>query len=424
MVKLKRMIRVGCIFWVIGLLWSCRQDPSSASASQTLVRVWAHQGQEAENEAMRGMAEAFNAAHPDIRVDLDFFPDYQYTEKLSIAAAGGDMPDVFDLDGPTVAQFADAGLLAPIPTLLPELPLDDFAPSIVEQGTYEGTVYALGAFDSALVLYFDREMLTQAGVVPPPPNTAWSWDHFLEACRALHTLGIQPVALHMDISADEWFTYAFSPLIWSAGGRLISPPNGTDGVLDHPLNQAALARWQGLFEKGYARRSPMRPDPFGAGETAMDWSGHWMARSHLEAKGEQLGVMPLPRTGKHVTAACGSWCWAVSSRSRHPEAAAQWLSWVLDPATGVRPIVEANGAVPARTSAYRFFPEYQQEPFATFRHLQEHHAQPRPVTPVYPVLTRHFAAALRDIARGADVEERLADSAKAVQRVIDRNQMP
>lgn len=372
---------------------------------------------------MRAMAEAFNEAYAakNIRVVLDFFPDYQYTEKVSIAAAARDLPDVMDLDGPTVAQFVDAGLLAPLDPFFTEDELADFLPTIIEQGTIDHTLYALGAFDSAMVLYYDKSRLAAAGVTLPEHGTAWTWDEFMEACRMLQTAGMEPVSLHMDITGDEWYTYAFSPLIWSAGGALIDLENErVVGILNSPVNVRVLSNWQQLFEKGYAARAPINPDPFGAGETAMDWSGHWMARSHLEVKGDNLGVMPLPRTGPEPAAACGSWCWAISAHSTKPDLAVKWLKWVTHPEKGVEPIVRAGGAVPARLSAFEFFPDYEHDPWRLFKELLRDHGRPRPQTPHYPNLTQHFAAAVRDIAQGADVETRLAQAAEAVQRIVDR----
>ena len=70
---------------------------------------------------MRAIVAAFNAAHAadGVRVDMTFFPDFQYTEKISIAAAARDLPDAFDIDGPLVARYVDAGLLAPLgPSIL------------------------------------------------------------------------------------------------------------------------------------------------------------------------------------------------------------------------------------------------------------------------------------------------------------------
>jgi multiple sugar transport system substrate-binding protein len=389
-----------------------------------IVRVWCQQGQEAENRAMRAMAAAFNEAHAaqGLEAQLTFFPDFQYTEKVSIAAAARDLPDVLALDGPTVARFVDAGLLRPIAGFFSAAELADFAPTIRAQGEIDGILYALGAFDSALVLYYDRDLLARAGVVPPTGAQGWSWDEFLDACARVKAAGIDPVALHMDETGDEWYTYAFSPVVWSAGGRLIGADGRqVEGVLNSPGNAEALRRWREIFERDFAARAPVDPNPFGNGKTAMDWTGHWMARSHLAAKGGRLGALPLPAMGPEPVAACGSWCWGLTQNARNPDRAALWLRWVTDPVHGILPIVAANGAVPARASAYPLFPEYDEPPFRLFRELQETAGRPRPRTPFYPTLTQHFAAALRDIARGADPQECLDRAAAQVQRRIDRH---
>ena len=183
---------------------------------------------------------------------------------------------------------------------------------------------------------------------------------------------------------------------------------------------AALEQWQRVFTQGYAATDPVNPDPFGSGAVAMDWSGHWMARSHLEKKGDRLGAMPLPRIGDQPAAPCGSWCWGISAQSDNQEAAAEWLQWVTDPQTGVEPIVRANGAVPARRSAFAAFPAYQEYPYKLFREQLERFARPRPHTPFYSTLTQRFAAALRDIARGAHPAARLQQAETEVQKVIER----
>ena len=152
----------------------------------------------------------------------------------------------------------------------------------------------------------------------------------------------------------------------------------------------------------------------------MDWTGHWMAPSHIEAKGENLGAMPLPKMGDDIVAPCGSWCWAMSSAASDPDATALWLQWVVHPEHGIEPMVRANGAVPARESAFGAFPEYDEMPYKLFREQLIEWARPRPRTPFYATLTQNFALALRDIARGADAQDRLDTAAEAVQRVIDR----
>lgn len=406
------------------LVCSC-QDGSGRGP--TVVRAWAHQGQEAENRALRQIVAEFNATHVEegVRVEITFFPDYQYTEKVSIAAAARDLPDAMELDGPTVAQFVDAGLMQSLDSWIAEDARHDFLPTILAQGTVNGKLYALGAFDSALVLYYDKTLLAEAGVTPPTGGAAWTWTEFLQACRRLKAAGHDPVSLHMDVSADEWFTYAFSPIVWSAGGRLIAE-DGTqvEHVLNDKVNVEALRRWQVLFEEDLVDRNPIDPNPFGAGKTAMDWTGHWMARSHMDDKGDRLGVMPLPKVGPISAAPCGSWCWGITVQAHPPKWAAEWVAWVTDGEHGVLPMVRANGAVPARKSVFDADPAYQQPPYSVFRALLESSGRPRPRTPHYAPLTQHVAAALRDIASGADVQERLDRAAAQIQRIINRRSGP
>lgn len=409
---------------VLGVVWlfscgaGCRRAPVAGDGAR-VIRVWSHQGQEEENRAMREIAAAFNTVHADegVRVELTFFPDFQYSEKLAIAAAARDLPDAFDLDGPLVARLVDAGLLAPLDDYFSEEDRADFLPTILQQGTVGGRLYAVGAFESAVVLYYDQAMLARAGVAPSAEG--WTWQEFLRACERLKAVGMEPLAMHMDDGADEWFTYAFSPVVWSGGGALIAG-DGVRGVLASEENVRSLEGWRAVFAQGYAATDPVDPNPFGNGKTAMDWTGHWMARGHLAAKGDRLGVMRLPRVGATASAPCGSWCWGVSAQSGDKGLAARWLTWVTGTETGVVPAVRANGAVPARRSAFAFFPEYEEAPYRLFREQLETTARARPRTPYYATLTSRFAAALRDIARGADVKARLEQAEDEVQAVIDR----
>lgn len=412
--------------WLLGAgaACTCPWLTGCARGGEQPLRVWAHQGQESENRALRQIAAEFERAelHPASRLELTFFPDHHYTERLSIAAAAEALPDAFELDGPLVTRFVDAGRLAPLGPLFSAEELADFLPTIRAQGSVEGQLYTLGSYDSAAVLYCDRSLLDAAGVRYTHGGHGFTWAELLDTCERLAARGIRPLALHTSASADEWFTYAFSPLLWSGGGQLIDarPGGGVRGVLASGENVATLRAWQALFQRGFAFADAVDPDPFGNGTAAMDWSGHWMARSHLRNKGAALGVMGLPRLGPQPVAACGSFCWALSRGAAQPERAIRWLRWVTDAERGVAPLVRANGAVPARLSAFAAFPEYEHLPYRLFREQLETFARPRPHTPFYATLTQKLAAAMRDIAHGADVAARLQRAEDEVQGFIDR----
>lgn len=427
--RLRRAVVLAILPWFC-LAGACGGRPQgdadrSAEPDRRMVTVWAHHGRPDENKAMQRIIEAFNAAHNTtggVRARVTFFPDRQYADKVSIAAASASLPDVVEVDGPYVGPWAAEGLLQPVGDLVTSETLGDFLGPIVEQGTYEGRLYALGAFDSALVVYYNREMIEQAGLDPPERlEAAWTWATFVDALRRVRPYCRVPLSLHMDVQSDEWFTYAFSPLVWSAGGRLIDTEAGrVEGVLNSAVNVKTFGRWKALFEKGLAEASSPEPNPFAAGLAAFDWTGHWMLASFEATEGLRYGVMPLPKMGQEVVTASGSWCWGLSSSCEDRQAAWEVVRWLLDPKEGIQPMVEANDAVPGRRRAFEYFPEYERMPHRLFRHQLVEAAHPRPRTPVYLTLTGAFAGALRDIALGAPVEPMLDRAAATIQRALDR----
>jgi ABC-type glycerol-3-phosphate transport system substrate-binding protein len=406
------------------LLAGCGRQGDPSDADAQVISIWAHHGRDAEHAATQRIVADFNRAHaPErLRLEIEFFPDRQYPDKVSIAAVSGNLPDILDIDGPYVGPWAAEGLLQPLDELVDAALRADFLPSLIEQGSYDGKLYALGAFDSALVVYYNRDLMERAGLDPPDRIAeAWSWETFVDALQRVKPHAVVPLSLHMDDLSDEWFTYAFSPLVWSNGGALIDPSTGrVDGVLNSPQAVDAIRRWQGLFTDGLAEATTTNPDPFSAGDAAFDWTGHWMLPRFEAAEGLRFGVMPLPKAGARFVSASGSWCWGISRSCADPAAAWKALRWLLDPETGIAPIVSANGAVPGRRSAFDRFPKYETMPRRLFREQLEQAARARPRTPLYLTLTSAFARALKDIALGADVQARLTEAAETVQRAADR----
>jgi ABC-type glycerol-3-phosphate transport system substrate-binding protein len=126
--------------------------------------------------------------------------------------------------------------------------------------------------------------------------------------------------------------------------------------------------------------------------------------------------------GDEAVVPSGSWCWGISRDCDRREKAWQVIEWFLDPENGIKPIVDANSAVPGRKSAFALFPEYDEMPRKLFREQLLQAAHPRPRTPVYLALTREFGQALQEIANGAAVSERLGAAADAVQTALERRQ--
>jgi multiple sugar transport system substrate-binding protein len=401
-----------------------------APAEAVTIDVWFHSGKGPEREALNATIEEFNNTHDQVQVNAIQLPEGSYNDQVNAAALAGDLPCALDFDGPFLYNYAWSGYLIPIDDYVPEDVKNDFLPSIIDQGTYAGNLYSLGQFDSGLAIWGNKEYLDQAGVrIPEGIDDVWTKEEFLSALQSLQELEEVEYAIDfkMNYGQGEWYTYGFSPIIWSHGGGLIdrSDYQSADGVLNSPESIEAMEFFQSLFEEGYTTAEPAGDDDFYINNTAaLSWVGHWMWEPHSENMGDNLVLIPMPDFGAGAKTGMGSWNWGITSNCENPEATWTFLEFILSPEEILR-MTNANGAVPARTSAIEQSELYGEEgPLNIFvQQLQSDMAVPRPKYPGYPVLTSAFQEAVQNIvAGGGNVEEELNEAVQTIDQDIEDNQ--
>jgi len=368
--------------------------------------------------------ERFNAAHGELRVRLTEIPEGAYNAQVQAAAVAGALPDLLELDGPYLASYVWQGHLRVLDDLLPDSLRADLLPSIVAQGRWHGRLWSVGTFDSGLGIYADGARLREVGARIPTLERPWSGAE-LDALLERLARG-DPDGAVLDLKLDyagEWYTYAFSPLIQSAGGDLVDRTGGggADGTLNGPAAVAACARVQRWIERG-------RVDPnidgaaFVARRVALAFGGHWNYAEYAEELGDELLLLPLPDLGRGTRTGQGSWTWALSAGARHPETATRFLLYLMR-TEQILAMSATNGAVPATRSAVARSPHYRPGgPLRLFAdQLQGRWAVPRPRTPAYPVITAEFQKAFDRIRGGGDVQEALDGASRAIDREIADN---
>ena len=388
-------------------------------AGTPVVEVWFHTGQPGEQQTIEDQVARFNASQRHEVVHLTLLPEGGYNAQVQAAAAAGDLPDLLEVDGPFLYRYAWQGVVRPLDGLLPEAIVLDLLPSIRDQGTYQGMLYGVGTFDSGLGLWGDRRRLVAADAsIPASPDQAWTADAFDQILDRLAADDPDGEVLDLKLNySGEWYTYAFSPILQSAGADLIDRGLGQAGnVLDCPAAVKALTRVQGWIERG--RVDPNLDDAaFTTGRVALSWAGHWEYPRYHAALGDNLVLMPLPNFGHGTRTGQGSWQWVIAARSHHPDAAARFLSFLLRPEE-VAAMAAANGAVPATRTAVAASPLYGKGgPLRLFvEQLTDGVSVPRPQTPAYPVITAAFQRAFDDLRNGGDVRAALNRAAATIDR--------
>lgn len=413
------------LFALTSLALAACEQGGSPPTNATVLSVWAHAGQASERRVLERQVQAFNRQHADIHAHLTFIPERSYNAQVEAAAVAGTLPDLLEFDAPYLASYAWQGNLQPLENLLPAALQRQLLPSIVKQGSYRGHLYGVGTFDSGLALYARKSLLERVGArIPTHPDQAWSVDEFERILKRLAAHDPDGAVLDLKLNyPDEWFTYAFSPLLVSAGGGLIShgdPPHA-EGVLNGPASVAAMTHVQRWFANGWV--DPNVDDAaFVSGRVALSWAGHWEYRRYHAAFGKDLVLLPLPDFGHGSRTGQGSWVWGITRRARAPDKAAAFIAFLLQPKQ-ILAMTEANGAVPATLTAIHRSPLYQPGgPLHLFvEQLAGGYAVPRPRTPAYPVISARFRQAFADIRNGTPVQQALDRAATLIDREIHDN---
>ncbi len=407
------------------LIGGCSEQQTPKESDTLVLSVWAHGGQATERGVLERQVKRFNSEHTDLQIELSFLPEQSYNAQVQAAAVAGELPDLLEVDGPYLYNYIWQGHLAPLDSLLAPEIQSNLIPSVSDQGRYKDRLYGVGVFDSGLGIYARRSTLSVAGIrIPRGPEEAWSKTEFEEILSNLAARDEDGRVLDLKLNyTGEWFTYALSPLLQSAGADLIDRQDyqSAAGILNGPSAVAAMESLQDWLVS--ERVDPNLDDAaFVSGRVALSWAGHWEYPRYAETIGEDLVVLPLPDMGRGSRTGQGSWLWSISSHSENQQQAATFIAFLLR--TGeVLEMTSANGAVPATRSAIRKSAHYGDNgPLHLFsRQLLDGYSIPRPKTPAYPIITSAFQRVVADIRANVPVQSALDTAVKEIDRDIRDN---
>jgi multiple sugar transport system substrate-binding protein len=366
----------------------------------------------------------FNASQSNWRVELEEFPQAAYNPSVVAAALAGNLPDILDVDGPVMPNWAWAGYMQALD--LPEGILDGFLPSVI--GAWQGEVYSVGLWDAAKAIYARRSVLEANGIRIPTLDAPWTFEEFDAALVTLQATGDYEYAFDVGMAwTGEWYPYAFSPFLQSFGGDLIdrSTHLTADGVLNGPEAVAFGNWWQSLFTRGLTPGTSQdgadRETGFLDGRYALQWNGNWAAVPALEAFGDDLLFLPAPDFGHGPKIGGASWQFGVSATTQNADGANAFIAFALDDAY-LAAFSDGIGLVPSTLSAAALTENYGPGgALEVFYELSNRQSLIRPATPAYVGIALTFEKALADIANGADVQDTLDAAVDEIERDIANN---
>ncbi|MGW6905391.1 ABC transporter substrate-binding protein [Streptomyces sp. NPDC054940] len=292
----------------------------------------------------------FEKQHPDIRVQTSFSAYEAYKQKLATQAAGGDAPDVMQLDYRQIDQYASGGVLLDLARQKAVLGTGEIDPGLLATGRLDGTQYAIPQGRGTETVAYDVKVWKESGV--PLPGRSWTWSEWADTMRALAEKTGKPGATDPGQSED-----CFEVWLRGRGKSLYTKDGGLGFTADD------LTRWW-TFTDQLRREGVVSPaeqttqldgsvenTPLGRGEAVADsnWDAPASGFLALIPGGVALAPMPSGEDGTPGQYFKPSMFLGVGAHTGHAREAAQLVDFLINDEQAAK-ILGATRGIPVNES--------------------------------------------------------------------------
>lgn len=286
--------------------------------------------------------DVFEDQNPGVRVRVPAVGHHDDPRRLIIATAGGSPPDLVLVDRLTVGGYAARGAFMELDDFVAgseTIHGEDFFPAPWNEVQYDGHVYGVPAGMDIRALFYNKDLLEQAGLVDEngeaqPPRT---WKELREYANILTVKDdrgrFEQVGFIPNYGNSWFYLYSFQN-----GGAFLSD-DGNRCTFTSPENVEALQYMVDIYddlggiEKVDAFSATFQGEadhPFIQGKVAMyitgDWELNWLAKYGSQMR---FGVAPAPVPGgREPLTWAGGWAWVIPRGAKNPELAFQLIEYL------------------------------------------------------------------------------------------------
>jgi multiple sugar transport system substrate-binding protein len=273
----------------------------------------------------------FEAANPDIAVNVQYLDWRVFTEKLIAAHAGGVLPDIYQAGAEYVAPLATKGMALDIDKYIAAWgQKDDFYESAWGTVSYQGKTYGVPVLSAPQTLMYRKDMLAEAGVTSAPST----WEDLQQvATKATRRDGDKLMVSGFN-ARPIWQQYVW--FLFQNGGDVFTPDGKV--VVNSPEATEALDYFSRLFNQDrVASKSTIAAPTANVGAmaanlVAMQLGNQLTVRDFRQNNPARAGDLvvaePVARKAQ-VTTNWTDWL-ALSRQGKNPDAAWKFVSFVAE----------------------------------------------------------------------------------------------
>ncbi|ADB30991.1 extracellular solute-binding protein family 1 [Kribbella flavida DSM 17836] len=306
------------------LLAACGQGSATKEAAapegKSVVRYMNFSANDGHEKDLTAIVNAFQAANPDITVQVETVPYATYFTKLQTAVAGGTAADAFELNYENFVTYAKNGSLAE----LKDVDSSVYKKSLYEAFNADGLQYGVPESFSNVVLFYNKALFKKAGVAEPTPE--WTWKDEQAAAQKLTDKGAKVWGDYQPVSYNEFYK-----VLAQNGGEFLNADR-TAATFNSPQGVEAAKFLIGKVGTTMPTEADGAGTPdfdsklFKSGKLAMWHTGIWMFSAMADAPFDWDVVVEPGNTRKASAMFVNGL--VVSAASKNAAAAQKWITFL------------------------------------------------------------------------------------------------
>ena len=273
---------------------------AAPASAKTALRVIVAHFSDQTLTTFQNAAKRFEAAHPDVEVNIEDVSWDNLQQRLATDIAGGTAPDISVIATRWVLDYVQNDIAEPLDSYITPAFRSRFYESLLAPGTVGGKTYLLPILASTRALYYNKDLYEKAGVTAAPK----SWDELRAASEKIKATGDGAYGFGIQGKEIETDTYWYFPF-WSYGGEIVQ--NGKSGIASDAGVKAAEL-YKSFIDEGLSQPSPTgsnRQDIetlFKQGRLGALVTGPWL-RGQIKSEAPKLnyGMAAMPEGTKKLT---------------------------------------------------------------------------------------------------------------------------
>lgn len=343
--------------------------------------------------------------------------------KFAVQFAGGSGGDLYEYETKQVPHYAVDGVFENLDPYIAKSSVikpADYFPITWSKGKVQGHQYAVPWDTTPVVVYYNKDIFQQNGVVVPSStwgDSSWDWNAFVSTAQKL----TKPDKTVFGVDISTWWVYSL-PWIWSNGGHVVNEQL----TKVQYTQQAVQDAWQFLVDlrwKYNVWSQPNQKHPgFNTGGVAMFLSGPYSIPGLRAGAKVPWDVLPVPKGKAGVWTRNPSDSLTIWNGSKNKDQAFQLMEYITGP-EGQLVIGKSGRGVPSLRSVATSKEFLQQGDGVNWQVFAEgpNHEGEQPVTDVWPQMDSNTGKILGPMwDNKANVSSTMTKLQQTIQPLLDQ----